>query len=292
MKESIDVSIIIVSFNTKQLLDDCLRSVYASVKGSDIRTEIIVVDNVSVDGSCEMVKKKYPRVILVRNSENVGFGRANNQGIKMAKGEYILLLNSDTIVQGTAIPKLVSFSKAHTTVFVGPKLYNLDGSPQTSGGPFFSIPVVFAALFLKGDHTGLTRQSPDETRYIDWVSGACIVAPKRLFLDGLQFDEGIFMYMEEIDLLMRARAKGYRTVFYADAHITHLGSGSSTNRRKGPVLNIYRGFLYLYKKHYNKGSLGLLRVLLKLKALIAIAAGTLTDNGELRSIYEEAYRLV
>ncbi len=292
MPERFDVSIIIVSFNTKKLLDDCLASVRQSLRGSSVKAEIIVVDNISGDGSREMVVKKYPEVLLIANRENVGFGRANNQGIRKAKGELIFLLNSDTVVRGDAIPKLVRFSKGNPDVFVGPKLFNADGTPQTSGGPFFTLPVVFAALFLKGDYNGLTRQSPNETRYIDWVSGAAIIAPRRLFLDDLFFDEGIFMYMEEIDLLMRARAKGYKTMFYDKAHITHLGSGSSTNRRKGPVLNIYRGFLYLYKKHYNRISLGALRVMLKTKAIIAILLGYVTGNSELREIYEEAYRLV
>jgi len=292
MKISPEVSIIIVSYNTKQLLDDCLASVKKSIKITKTLAEIIVVDNVSVDGTREMVIKKYPEVILIANRENVGFGKGNNQGIRAAHGEYMLLLNSDTIVQGDAIGKLVSFSKLHPTAFVGPKLYNLDGTPQTSGGPFFTLPVVIAALFLRGDRTGMTRQSPDDTRYIDWVSGACIIAPKRLFMDGLLFDEGIFMYMEEIDLLMRARKKGYRTMFFHEAHITHLGSGSSTNKRKGPVLNIYRGFLYLYKKHYNLYSVDMLRFLLQLKALIAISIGVLTNNNELKSIYAEAYTLV
>jgi len=283
-----DVSVIIVSFNTKQLLDDCLRSVYQSLKGSDIEEEIIVVDNLSKDGSKEMVKKKYPKVVLIANKDNVGFGRANNQGIVKARGEHILLLNSDTVCQGDALGKLVRFSQHHQNVFVGPKLFNADGSPQTSGGPFFTLPVVFAALFLKGDYNGLTRQSPDETRFIDWVSGACIIAPKKLFLDNLLFDEGIFMYMEEIDLLMRAANRGYKTMFYHQAHITHFGGGSSTNKKKGPVLNIYRGFLYLYKKHYSDASFGVLRIFLKLKAIIARRIG----NPEIKSIYEEAYRMV
>jgi len=292
MKTLVEVSIIIVSFNTKNLLDDCLASVVKSLTLAKITAEIIVIDNVSQDGTKEMVKKKYPEVVLIANRENVGFGKGNNQGIRAAKGEYILLLNSDTIVQGDAVGKLLAFSKAHPATFIGPKLYNVDGTAQTSGGPFFTLPVVFAALFLKGDRNGMTRQSPDENRYIDWVSGACIIAPKRLFLDDLFFDEGIFMYMEEIDLLMRAREKGYRTMFYHEAHITHLGSGSSTNRRKGPVLNIYRGFLYLYKKHYSKISVGILRFLLQLKALIAMGAGYLTGNSELTAIYAEAYKLV
>ena len=287
-----DLSVIIVSFNTRKLLDDSLASVYQSLKRSDVRAEIIVVDNVSTDGSKEMVHKKYPEVTLIANRENVGFGKGNNQGIRKPRGEHTLLLNSDTVVRNDAITKLFYFSKAHPNVFVGPKLFNADGTPQSSGGPFFTLPVVFAVLFLKGDYNGLTRQSPNKTRYVDWVSGACIIAPKRLFMNDLFFDEGIFMYMEEIDLLMRARTKGYRTMFYHNAQITHLGSGSSTNKRKGPVLNIYLGFLYVYKKHYNRVSQALLRVMLKVKAAVAIFVGRIVGNSELISIYEEAYRMV
>lgn len=292
MANPIEVSIIIISYNTRTLLDDCLSSVRRSLGLTGTSAEIIVVDNVSKDGSTEMVKKKYPEVVLIANRGNVGFGRGNNQGIKIAKGKFIILLNSDTVVEADAISRLVEFSRSHPTAFVGPKLFNADKTPQTSCGPFFTLPVVFAALFLKGDYIGLTRQSPKETRFVDWVSGACIIAPKRLFLDGLLFDEGIFMYMEEIDLLMRARKKGYRTIFYPGACITHLGSGSSTNKRKGPVLNIYRGFLYLYKKHYSKFSVIILRFLLQLKALTGVALGSLTGNSELREIYAEAYKLV
>lgn len=292
MANAFDVSIIIVSFNTKQLLDDCLSSVFRSLRESSLRGEVIVVDNMSTDRSTDMVKKKYPKVVLLANKENVGFGRANNQGMRKARGEYILLLNSDTVVEPDALGKLVSFGRKHPDVFVGPKLFNADGSPQTSGGPFFSLPVVFAALFLKGDYNGLTRQSPDETRYVDWVSGACILAPRRIFMDNLLFDEGIFMYMEEIDLLMRARAKGYRTMFYPEAHIMHIGSGSSTNKRKGPVLNIYRGFLYLYRKHYSEASLEVLKFMLRAKAVIVVFLAKLLGKDDLKEIYEEAYRLV
>jgi O-antigen biosynthesis protein len=292
MKTVPEVSIIIVSFNTKQLLDDCLASVRKSLQRTNTPSEIIVVENASTDGTKEMVKKKYPEVTLIVNRNNEGFGKGNNQGIKVAKGKYILLLNSDTLLQNNAIGNLIAFSKLHPDTFVGPKLYNADGSIQTSAGPFFTLPVVVAALFLRGDKYGISRCSPDETRYIDWVSGACIIAPKQLFSNGLLFDEGIFMYMEEIDLLMRARAKGYRTMFYPEARITHIGAASSGNSRKGPVLNIYRGFLYVYKKHYSKISLSLLRFLLQLKALIAIGIGLVTGNEELRTIYAEAYKLV
>jgi len=287
-----DLSVVIVSFNTKKLLDDCLTSLYTSIRGQSLNVEIIVEDNVSTDGTREMLAKKYSKVLTILNSENVGFGRANNQGIRKSKGEHILLLNSDTIVPNHAIWKLYEFTKKHPRSFVGPKLLNMNRTSQTSCGPFFSLPVVFAALFLKGDVIGLTRLSPKKTRRVDWVSGACIMAAKKLFMDDLLFDEKIFMYMEEVDLLMRAKKKGYGTYFYAGSPIIHLGSGSSVNKRTGPVLNIYKGLIYVYNKHCSKRSLVILKFLLRLKALISIGLGIVTGSTYLKTTYAEALKLV
>ena len=287
-----DLSIVIVSYNTKKLTDECLASVEKSLVGSDITYEIIVIDNVSTDGSVEMFKKKYPEVRTILNTENVGFGRANNQGMRAAKGEYILLLNSDTIVPNHAITKLYEFTTKHPRAFVGPKLLNMDRTSQTSCGPFLTLPVVFAALFLKGDVLGITRWSPNKTIHVDWVSGACFMGAKKLFFDDLLFDENIFMYMEEIDLLMRARKKGYRTYFYPGSQIIHLGGGSSTNKRKGPIINIYKGLLFVYKKHYSKFALFWLRVLLRTKAIIAMSIGFVLGSEHLKTTYAEAYHMV
>ncbi|MEK7533031.1 MAG: glycosyltransferase family 2 protein [Patescibacteria group bacterium] len=289
---AIDVSIIIVSFNTKKLTEDCLASTIRSLKESKLTYEIILVDNVSTDGTRQMLRKKFPSVRTIFNNENVGFGRGNNQGILAATGEYIVLLNSDTVVLNNALGKLVSFGRQHPNAFIGPKLLNPDRSAQRSCGPFFSLPVVFAALFLKGDVLGLTRWSPESARKVDWVSGACIVAPKKLFMQDLLFDEKIFMYMEEIDLLMRARQKGYPTYFYPRSHIVHLGAASSTNKRKGPVLNIYRGFLYIYTKHGSLLGLFLVRLMLKVKAVIAWTIGAVLGDDLLKETYAEAYKMV
>lgn len=287
-----DLSIIIVSFNTKKLTSDCLSSIKKSLRNSPFTTEVIVVDNASTDGSVEMIEHDFPWVVLVQSKENLGFGRANNVGIRQARGTYVFLLNSDTVIVGNAIEKLYECATHHPKSFIGPKLLNMDRSDQTSCGPFFTLPVTFAVLFLKGDRLKMTRWSPSKMTKVDWVSGAAMIAPRQVFLDDLLFDEKIFMYMEEIDLLMRARKKGYTTYFYPGSTIVHLGSGSSTNRRKGPVLNIYKGFVYLYSKHYGPAKRVLLRGMLKLKALFAILTASITGNKELKDIYAEAYRLV
>lgn len=287
-----DLSIIIVSFNTKKILDDCLGSILRSLKLAVITYEVIVVDNGSTDGTRDMLAKKYPTVRPILNTENVGFGRGNNQGTKIAKGEYILFLNSDTVILNNSLYKLLSFGRQHPHAFIGPKLLNPDRSPQSSCGPFLTIPVVFASLFLKGDFIGLTRWSPNRVRKVDWVSGAALLAPRKLLMQDLLFDEKIFMYMEEIDLLLRARMKGYPTYFYPRSLIVHLGAASSTNKRKGPVLNIYRGLLYLYKKHGSGPGLFTVRVMLKTKAVIAWCVGVVLGKHLMKETYEEAYRMV
>ncbi len=287
-----DLSVIIVSYNTRAITRDCLESLTRSLRTSGLTSEIIVVDNASTDGTREMLREKFPKAVTIFNKQNAGFGKANNQGILKASGEYILLLNSDTQVLNNAVGKLVAFGRQHPNAFVGPKLLNPDRTPQTSCGPFFSLPVVFAALFLQGDRIGLTRWSPTKTRKVDWVSGACILARKTLFTDGLLFDEDIFMYMEEIDLLMRARKRGYLTWFYPRSMIVHLGAASSADKRKGPVLNIYRGFLYLFKKHGSSWSLFAVRGMLKVKAALAWLVGWTLGNDYLKDTYEEAYTLV
>ncbi len=287
-----ELSVVIVSFNTKELLRHCLTSLLASLRRWQLAAEIIVIDNVSTDGTREMLQGEFPTIRTIFNRENVGFGRANNQGIKLAKGEYVLLLNSDTVTLNNAIGKLLDFAHSHPQSFVGPKLVNSDRSPQTSCGPFFTLPVVFAALFLRGDRFGLTRWSPTRVQQVDWVSGACLLGKRALFLDDLLFDENIFMYMEEIDLLYRASQKGIKTYFYPGSQVIHVGSASSPTKRKGPVLNIYRGLLYFYKKHYRPWQLRILKVLLKLKAQMALIVGILTGDEYLKSTYAEAYQLV
>lgn len=286
------LSIIIPSYNTLALLERCLASVAASLSGSGITYEVLVVDNNSTDGSAAWLKKhRDPHLIPILNRDNVGYGKANNQAIARAKGEYILLLNSDINVLDRAIPLLFAFASAHPGTFVGGKLFNEDMTPQASCGPMYSLPVVVLMLFGKGDRLGITRYSPDRIRDVDWISGACIMGRKDEFVSTGLFDEGIFMYMEEIDFLYRAKQKGYTIVFYPEARFIHTGAASSGNKR-APVANIYRGLVYFYDKHYGSMERTVLRSLLRLKAYIAITVGRVTGDEELRHIYEKGLSLV
>lgn len=291
-----DLSIIIISYNTKDITKNCLSSVIKSLQSSKIPYEIVVVDNNSHDGSPTMLqefKKKYPDIFtLFLEKENLGFGRGNNLGVQHAKGTYILFLNSDTVILDNAIEKLYDFYRANEqkTHFLGAKLFNKDMTPQPSAAYFFTLPVIFAALFLKGDYWGLTRFSPDRIQKTDWVSGACIFTKKDIFDKVGGFDKDIFMYMEEVDLLYRAQQQGFQTYVYPEARIIHLGSASSEGKTF-PILQVYKGFLFFHKKHYSASSLFFLRILLQLKALLAIALGKLKGSTYLVETYEQAYRI-
>lgn len=286
-----DLSIIIPSYNTRALLAHCLTSINNSLINSNLTYEIIVVDNASTDGTSQFLRKEYPQVQLVCNKVNVGYGRANNRGIHKAKGKYILLLNSDIVVQQEAIGSLYRFIKEKRNAFAGGKLYNIDGSFQPSCGPFFSLPLVMLMLFAKGDYWGATRFSPVTTRSVDWVSGACLMGEKKAFEAVGLFDEKIFMYMEDIDFLYRAKQKGYDVYCFAGAHFVHTGSGSS-GHRSTPVVNIYRGLMYFYRKHHGPGACAAIRLMLLSKALAAIIAGRMMGKQDLIDTYEKAIGVV
>jgi GT2 family glycosyltransferase len=295
-----DLSIVIVSFNTRKITHQCLESIYKSFrsfKSKDSPTfEIILIDNASVkDDSAVYLSeyaKKHKNITFVANTVNTGFGPANNQGVRLASGDYILLLNSDTIILKDAINKLFSFYKKNenTKHFIGPKLFNKDMTPQPSAAPFYSLPVVFGALFLRGDYWGLTRYSPKMLERVGWVSGACIMTKKEYFEKAGGFDETIFMYMEEVDLLYRAKKLKMNTYFYPKSKIVHLGSASS-NGKTFPILQVYKGFLFFYKKHHSRLALFLLRFLLRLKAGLAWFLGFVINNNYLKHTYEEAFKV-
>lgn len=293
----LDLTIIIISYNTKETTINCLNSVVKSLKNSPIKYEVLVVDNASVDGSRDEIQnfklktQNKSQIQIIQNSQNVGFAKANNQAVKLAEGTHILLLNSDTVVLDDAISKMYNFYIQNPHVhFLGPKLFNNDLTPQASSAPFYTLPVVFAALFLKGDHWGASRSSPDKIIETDWVSGACIMTKKDFYDKISGFDEKIFMYMDEVDLLYRAKKAGYSTYFYPHAHFIHLGSASS-NGKTYPILQVYKGFLYFYRKHYSRTSLILLKIMLQLKALIALIIGYIIKSEYLKKTYAEAFKL-
>jgi len=292
-----DLSIVIVSYNTKKITEDCIESINRSLTNTKIKYEIIVVDNNSLDGSQAALQKiaqnEAHHLVFFQTGSNLGFGQGNNFGVKKANGKYILLLNTDTYVLNRAIEKLYNFYVAREKQihFLGSKLLNKDLSAQPSACRFFTLPVVFATLLLKGDYWGLTRSSPNKFCQVDWISGACIMTTKKHYQRLGGFDENIFMYMEEVDLLYGAKNLGLICFFYPDSLIIDLGSASSQGKTF-PILQVYKGFLFFYKKHYSILHILALRLILKFKAIIAYLIGKIRGDQYLIKTYEEAFKLV
>ena len=277
--------------------------------------EVIVIDNGSTDGSPEMVekmvtsdqwlvasgkKKKRPitncqppiTLRLIKNKKNLGYGAANNQGMKKAKGDFFLLLNSDTIIKDKAPAKMAQFLEQHPEVgAVGCKLLNPDGTSQPSFGPFPNLLVAGVMLFAEHWLGDLVRQSGDEIQETDWVMGAALMVRKEVVSKAGSMDEGIFMYMDEVEWCYRIKQAGYKVMFCPQPKIIHFGRASSKTGKKDPILNIYRGLLYLYKKHYPHWQLQNMCLMLKLKAVSSLAIGYLINNQYLKETYGQALKI-
>jgi len=301
----VKLSIIILSWNTAKLLRQCLESLMNELIVNElINSEVIVVDNGSTDESVREVKNlklefenqlklKNCKLQVIENKTNLGFSKGNNVGIKAAAGEYVMLLNSDTIVKEGALKNLVNFLDENPNVdIVGPKLLNADGSVQANCGRFPSLPVCLVMLFK--EHFGgsdFVRCSPPKTQEVDWLMGAAFVARKKVFEKIGGLDEKIFMYMEEVEWFYRAKLAGFKACFYNGAEIIHLGRGSSSSGKKEPILNIYRGLIYFYQKHKNPFELMILKIMLKIKAVMALFWGFLKNDLYLKETYAEAIRI-
>ena len=254
------VSVVIVSWNTRHVLDEALASLYSIEHGVEI--EVIVVDNGSMDGSVEMVRERWPEVIVAALPENVGFGAANNVGLKHASGDYVLLLNSDTKCLWTTIRGLVAELQADPTVgCVGARHINRDGSLQRSTNAFPTLlndtlelsgltrfPLFQSALRPRfpwwSDHT--TRMNTG------WVNGACMMLRRSAIDVTGGFDEAFFLYVEEVDLCYRIRQAGWRVIFTPTAEVVHLEGRSLDS---DPALRLrlrFWGHTHFYRKHYSK----------------------------------------
>lgn len=235
------LSVIVVSYNTRKLLRKALNHVYASQGINSF--EVIVVDNNSHDGSPEMVAREFPQVHLIRNSDNVGFAAGNNPGIEAAKGEYVLLLNSDAFVFDNSLKRTVEYMEANPeTGIMGPQLICEDGSPQPSAREF-PTPWKKMKVLSGWDSRHSTYESyydyfkegPDMhpvPRSVDWVPGTYFMIRREALNDIGLLDERFFMYYEEVDYCLRAKAQGWKVDFNPQISIIHLGGQSSISTQK------------------------------------------------------------
>ncbi len=252
-----DVSIIIVNWNTKELLKGCLESIYEQTKG--VEFEVIVVDNASSDGSKEMVANEFPEVVLIANRDNRGFAAANNQAMEMAKGRYVLLLNSDTVILKDVIAGMISYSDSHTKVGIaGCRVLNPDGTLQPTCFMFPSVLNMFLystylnKLFPKSRFFGrerLTWWDRSNERDVDVVTG-CFMFVRREAIEkvGLM-DEQYYVYGEETDWCYRFKNSGWKVVFVPSGEIIHFGGASSSQVKSRMRLQLAGSILLFFKKH-------------------------------------------
>ncbi|MCT7983622.1 glycosyltransferase [Laspinema sp. A4] len=258
------ISIIIVSYNAKNLLQQCVQSLYLSSNYFQDLFEIIVVDNHSQDGSPEFLREQHPEVKLISNQENLGFGKANNQGVKEAIGEYIFLINPDTIVASSTLAAVLDFFIQYpdNKSAFGGILLNPDGSEQRgsrrSFPNFLNVFLHFTKLYkvFKYKKSYDLSWLPVETHQVDCVSGACIGIPKAMYEDLGGFDEQFFLHFEDIDLCKRIWQAGYKLWFYPQVRVFHVKGGSS-NTSETIQTKVNKWFLdslgkYLWK--WNKPS--------------------------------------
>jgi GT2 family glycosyltransferase len=245
------ISIVIVSYNTEQELKSCLLSIFE--KTSVINFEVIVIDNNSSDKSCEMIRKNFTKVKLIENKINAGFAKALNQGLKIAKGDYFLILNPDTEIKNEAILKLLNFAKNKTELAaVGPKLINSDGTNQSS---CYNLPSIKNAVleFWFGKKGSYEKFYPNSVKPIEVeaIVGAAMLIPKKSMDKIGLFNESYFLYFEDLDWCRKAKKLGLKIYWDPNGEIIHVhGASSIQNKSKSQKMLIESSKIYNGKTKY------------------------------------------
>lgn len=267
-----DLSILIVNWNTRDLLTLCLGAIPPAV--GEWSHEVVVVDNGSTDGSPETVRADFPWVRLIENGENAGFVRATNQAIAESRGDYLLLLNSDALAPPGSLARMVSFMRDHSDAgAVAPKLINPDGSFQASYARFPTLLSESLSAFglnrrLWGPHHPSPPPRPDEKPHpVDWAPGACLLLRRSAVESVGPLDEGFWMYSEDTDLCYRIHRAGWKVYYLPDVEIVHFGGASSQQCRPESVGRLYRSKIRFFRKHYGPVPAALLAL------VVAVAYG-------------------
>ena len=259
------LSVIIVNYNVKHFLEQCLHSVYKAAK--DIETEIFVVDNNSVDGSAQLVREKFPNLYFIENKENVGFSKANNQAVKLAKGEYILLLNPDTVVEEDTFKKVTGFMDSHPEAGgLGVKMIDGKGNflPESKRGlptPWVAFYKMFglSKLFPNSRKFGkyhLSYLNENEIHEVEILAGAFMLLRKETLDKVGLLDETFFMYGEDIDLSYRIIKGGYKNYYFPETTIIHYKGESTKKGSLNYVKVFYTAMIIFARKHFSGGNAG------------------------------------
>jgi GT2 family glycosyltransferase len=290
------IAIIIVNFNTCEHLRRCLHSLSADAANCHNASEIIVVDNASSDGSAQMVRNTFPQVTLHALAENIGYGAAANEAILRCDTDYVLLLNSDTLLANDSAERMRRYLDDHPLAAIaGPRLHNSDGTLQASCYPHPTPFHLFLEESLLGRlvahvpglrHLYLRTWRHDEARVVPWVLGAALAIRCDAYLEVGGFDPEFFMYFEEIDLCHRLRQAGWQIHFTPVTTVVHAGGASTSQRYAEMQYRLFSSMQLFYRRHYKAWQLRLLR----LTMMPLIAARLVRDAIRLRRTRNTADR--
>ncbi len=274
-----DLTIVIVSWNSKDYLQGCLASLPAACNRH--RHAVVVVDNGSTDGSAELLRKEYPEVAVLRNTENRGFAAANNLALRSLETPYVVLLNPDTVVSPGAFDAMIDYLDAHPDVWVaGPRMRNGDGSDQRTGVRFPTIWILvcetFALdrLFPRTHLFGRQRElyaDPSVAREVEYQQGSCLMARSEAVRNVGLLDERFFMYFEETDWCYRMRGQGGKVMYVPVGDVVHFGGSSDAHYGEQKILYYYASHLRLYRKYRTAPQCAILRVFLVVRSLVRMA---------------------
>lgn len=277
-----DLSIIVLSFNTRDITDECLRRLRSS--------EVIVLDNASTDGSPEMIEKKYPWVKLIKSRENTGFAKGNNIAMKQSNNPIVLFLNSDCFVEKDTLNKAFEYFKNNACDALGVKLIYENGKLQPSAGALPNPLNTFFWIFgLTNSFHPENKEFFAKARRVGWVTGAFLMMRKEVFEKVGGFDEKIFMYMDEVDLCKRINMAGYKVCFTPDIAVTHLQRASQTDSAASFVREL-AGIKYYFQKYYS--IYPFLRLFLVLGLILRIITFSLLGKTKRAAAYVEALGVI
>ena len=251
----IDLLIVIVNWNTSELLIQCLESIFFAESG--LTLEAVVVDNGSTDNSVQAISNRFPQVRIIANDRNLGFAMANNQGIRVGEARYYLILNSDTIVRPKSLDMLVHYADEHLEVgMVGPKLLNMDGTLQESWAEF---PTFWSELTGKPIRKRYPVDDALIAYNVDTILGACMLVRDEVVKTIGMLDDDYFMYSEEIDWCYRIKVGGWHIHYYPAAEIYHIGGASASMNTIRQLSLLYQNKILFFKKHYGNFKAVILR---------------------------------
>lgn len=301
----IDCSIIVLSYNTLQITNECLTRVKRAVefaKKHGFTIEVIVIDNASSDGSLEMLKKRHQLATIIASKENTGFSGGNNMGMKKSRGKYILLLNSDAYVKEDTLVQALNYFKDHVNCDVlGCQLRFANGNFQPSAG-FLPTPIntilwisgiallSIVSQFTKPIHP---RDSSFfiKAKMVEWVMGAFLMLKREVYEKTGGFDESIFMYGEEVEWCKRIKDTGFNTWYVPQFWITHLDKASSKFMLKKPLLNEIKGIVRYFKQHY-QNQYWWVKIVMGFSLILRAFAFIIFWNPPRRKAYLEALRVI